>query len=314
MTLPATDVRAEAFSHVYILVHRTEHLVKIGKANDIISRASGLGGSDFDFSRSIGLRVDTVRQAFELERMLHTVFKSSRLPVNEVEKLIDHGSGLSEWFHADCLERVQVFLAHIKDVVRFERVPLRLPEKASTAPAPCVVEKACKAQVAPDFDAENKQHLEAFNQALAEILELGEFKSISPDGPERFTALFAIEHPADWKRVYDLFFILLMRGQFFNCGNYGRYSLMRGIAHQDGEVEISINSAIEYSVGVSSGGTFELHFASALDLFRSPPIVEVGHYDYGKGAGEPRFSSLKDAVIYSARQSVESAGWQVTQK
>jgi len=116
-------------SHVYLLAHRTANLVKIGKANSIISRASSLCLDDFDLSKSIGLKVKTEREAFELERMLHTVFKSYRLQVEQVSSILNHSSGMTEWFSSDCMGRAQEFLSHINDMVPFERVEVTIPAK-----------------------------------------------------------------------------------------------------------------------------------------------------------------------------------------
>lgn len=88
-------------SFVYLLALETKQRFKIGKAFDIRARARGMG-HQFDPTRSIGLRVDSAKAAYDLESILHKSFKRWRIDPEVIrEEDGYHTSGFTEWFNLD---------------------------------------------------------------------------------------------------------------------------------------------------------------------------------------------------------------------
>lgn len=104
-------------AHVYLLVHATEPRLKIGKSINPMSRAIGLGYGQFDFERSQAWALDTVEDAFNLERILHRTFRAYRMKPADVQggKCRD---GRTEWFAAECLDELTQFLSTNASVLR----------------------------------------------------------------------------------------------------------------------------------------------------------------------------------------------------
>ena len=119
-------------SYVYLLAHVAEPRFKIGKANDIAARARSIKLSEFDFARSSALRVADDVAAYRLERFLHGALVKWRIAASDIK---GGTSGSTEWFHADCRGRLQVFLDANRDLFDFEQIPgeKNLPNIAAAA-------------------------------------------------------------------------------------------------------------------------------------------------------------------------------------
>jgi DNA-directed RNA polymerase subunit F len=111
-------------SHVYVLAHKNEPRIKIGKANDILERVRTLGLSMFDLERSFGLQVQSERDAFRIEGALHRFFDDWRLPK------VDDTEGATEWFKADCRIDLEAFLDGSQHILHFTRVDVGALRKA----------------------------------------------------------------------------------------------------------------------------------------------------------------------------------------
>lgn len=109
-------------SHVYILAHSKAPRIKIGKADDIVGRARVIGVDEFDFRASIGLRVDTSGDAEKLERLLHRAFGAWRITSEVVTADGGAVDGCTEWFRADCMNRLRQFVEHNRDLLGFTEV------------------------------------------------------------------------------------------------------------------------------------------------------------------------------------------------
>ena len=109
-------------SHVYILRHIHHPRFKIGKANDIISRARNFRWDTIDFSNSLGLSVPSEMDAYTLEKILHRTFQHARVSADEV--IADGGSpdGASEWFAISCWPRLLRYLEDNHDLYPHEIV------------------------------------------------------------------------------------------------------------------------------------------------------------------------------------------------
>lgn len=91
-------------SHLYVLVYTQKNVIKIGKANDVTTRITGLkkhwGEPDYENSYSLEIDADLV---FKIEKALHLF-------------LAEHGAGLSEgdgkteFFAIECLDQVLEYL------------------------------------------------------------------------------------------------------------------------------------------------------------------------------------------------------------
>lgn len=111
-------------SHVYILAHKFEPIIKIGKAISIAARAAAFGLDVIDFDRSLGILVGSDASALRLERILHLTFDDWRVPQNDA--LRDHGvanSGSTEWFLSECRERLDAFINSNKQFYGFTTIP-----------------------------------------------------------------------------------------------------------------------------------------------------------------------------------------------
>ena len=95
-------------SHIYVLSHCTEPLVKIGKANRVHKRVQGLGTANFDIERSFAYKVGSEQRAFNFEKALHNVFADRRASKAVTQNCVTSNSGLSEWFSITPLEARKV--------------------------------------------------------------------------------------------------------------------------------------------------------------------------------------------------------------
>lgn len=97
--------------HVYLLRHAQHPRFKIGKANDILSRARSFDWSSIDFDGSLGLSMASEAAAYSLERILHRTFHYARFPIDVVVSSGDRTDGASEWFDISCMPRLLRYLA-----------------------------------------------------------------------------------------------------------------------------------------------------------------------------------------------------------
>ena len=82
-------------SYVYILKEQNKNLLKIGKANDPISRIQTLSSShSFDINNCYVIEMDGEDKAYSIEGALHRLF--------DHERNIQHGDGGTEFFN-DCI-------------------------------------------------------------------------------------------------------------------------------------------------------------------------------------------------------------------
>ena len=267
-------------SNVYMLAHRTANLVKIGKANSIISRAASLRLDDFDLSKSIGLQVKTERDAFDLERILHTVFKTHRLSVAQVSGTLNHDSGMTEWFSSDCMGRAQEFLAHINDMVPFKQMDVIAPDKT---------EKKKKTNLTNQdkeirrLEAETKTSqinatcLNEFNTSFERLSKLVTFTGTENHRKDSFEVFFSHEVNADL--VIDLL------GEMRSNGIYNRASGMTSVmgcslhqqkhaGHGYGRFEV-LRPHSKANDG-SDGQAIESLFSDFLEFLRSIPSHKIG--------------------------------------
>lgn len=116
-------------AYVYLLWHAKEPRFKIGKAEDIATRIAQLGVTQFDLARAKALAVADCAQALNLERALHRLFQRYRLTpggsaVAEYPGLNDaRHDGDTEWFSAQCWERLHTFIEQNEDLLDCSWVP-----------------------------------------------------------------------------------------------------------------------------------------------------------------------------------------------
>lgn len=103
-------------SHVYILRHIQQPRFKIGKANDIISRARNFRWDTIDFSNSFGISVPSEMDAYTLEKILHRTFRHARVSADEVIAGGGNADGASEWFAISCWPRLLRYLEDNHDL------------------------------------------------------------------------------------------------------------------------------------------------------------------------------------------------------
>lgn len=103
-------------SHIYLLRDLHRHQLKIGKANDILSRARSFNFESIDFADSLGFLVDSETDAYRLERILHRTFHAYRIDSTSILSGGGPSDGASEWFDANCKNRVLRFLDENQDL------------------------------------------------------------------------------------------------------------------------------------------------------------------------------------------------------
>lgn len=126
-------------SHVYLLRHRTQPRIKIGKADDIKRRLRCIAGrswyvpESFDIARSVGLRVESPSAALRLERELHRRLAEWRMTAEEVAQQSgqpnDPNSGAGEWFRDGCEAVLVQFLTENKEALGFEGVEITVSRR-----------------------------------------------------------------------------------------------------------------------------------------------------------------------------------------
>lgn len=89
-------------SSVYLLIDNQNLRLKIGKANDLLSRWKAFGYAVIDFSASRELICQNEQSAHKIERMLHNAFHEHKIP----EHLIGNVDGKDEWFYLSIVEDV----------------------------------------------------------------------------------------------------------------------------------------------------------------------------------------------------------------
>lgn len=112
-------------SYVYFFAHASEPLVKIGKANCWESRFPMVGGDQLiDADKSYIKRVCSEREAFDLEFMLHALFREKRSPLSIRRE------GYTEWF---CSSVMVVVLEIVRGLESIQGVPIRSKSIAEPA-------------------------------------------------------------------------------------------------------------------------------------------------------------------------------------
>lgn len=115
---------------VYLLIHSSKPIFKIGKARDIHRRMVDIGGSDrFNLRKSRCLRFSSEDTAKSHERTLHRLFKKYR-----ITEEIDNQSGDTEFFNIECFDRVVSFIKNNHDL--FECTLERIPKKEISISVP----------------------------------------------------------------------------------------------------------------------------------------------------------------------------------
>ncbi|MCG2593455.1 helix-turn-helix domain-containing protein [Ramlibacter sp. XY19] len=120
--VPSRGLGDGSGSAVYVLPHKVLPVLKIGKANDVLLRADLLEGADVLRGRQ--LLVDSEAAAYNLESVLHRAFRPWRLTAYEAARLGVGASGATEWFRADCTEKVMSFLAANGAILGFAIAPV----------------------------------------------------------------------------------------------------------------------------------------------------------------------------------------------
>ncbi len=100
-------------SHVYVLFHRSEPRLKIGKANTVSIRAHDVIGDDIDRARSYFIGVRSARAAHKLESSLHYAFSAWR-----IDGLPQNLDGRTEWFSTLCSVRLRDYIEANLDLFR----------------------------------------------------------------------------------------------------------------------------------------------------------------------------------------------------
>jgi hypothetical protein len=277
-------VGVAANSNVYILVHRTANLLKIGKANNIIDRAFSLGLEDFELERSIGLQVNSAIQAFELERMLHLAFKEHRLSIFEASKSVNHDSGLTEWFNADCLGRVHAFLEHIGDLIQFRQVAVDISDLTPKGNAARYLGFQKKLQQSMNEVADDAEQLNAASAierqiAMTGILDLCKFTGLHSKGSDSFDVFFGPN--CSWTDVRDskeFLKSLVTHGSFRHQAGFTPVLAGSFLSKDGGYIEI-LRPLLSSTDG-NHGPEIETYFEELLTFFRALPMQSnLSFYD-----------------------------------
>lgn len=97
--------------YVYFFAHKTEPLVKIGKAVCWESRGAIVGAGDIiDEERSLIKKVVGEQAAYDLEYMLHKLFEDKRKPLEQSR------DGYTEWFCDSVMEDVNKLVRGLEDL------------------------------------------------------------------------------------------------------------------------------------------------------------------------------------------------------
>jgi hypothetical protein len=127
-------------AYVYLLAHASAPRFKIGKAIELLARTKQLGQAKFDYARSEALRVAGEAEALNLEKLLHRAFAKWRIAPQDIERETGvREDGDTEWFHAECRDRLADFLKSNEDLLGFSLVsPAEVQSLVTppTAPSP----------------------------------------------------------------------------------------------------------------------------------------------------------------------------------
>lgn len=141
---------------VYLLIHSSKPIFKIGKARDIHKRMLDIGGSDrFNLSKSRCLRFSTEDSAKSHEKTLHRLFKKYR-----ITEEIDSQCGDTEFFNIECFDRVVSFIKDNHDLFesKLERIPKK--ELRISVSQPPVIKSKSSSDERPNFDKHNSTVLD----------------------------------------------------------------------------------------------------------------------------------------------------------
>ncbi len=121
---------------VYLLVHHEHEYFKIGKTRELARRVAELGLQLLDLSRSWAIEVGSEEEARRTERILHWIFRHTRLKPAEAERVLGIQDGASEWFRMSAFAEVLSFLEQNQTVLNGKLTkPAQLAALVASAPA-----------------------------------------------------------------------------------------------------------------------------------------------------------------------------------
>ena len=227
-------------AYVYVLAHRTEPWVKIGRALDIKARAGSIGRDTFGMSRSTALECDTEARAARLERVLHRAFHDWRLDAAEIGDRVP-ANGHTEWFTDSCRARLDEFLRVSGDLFKAEPLAaerfatLVAVELARTATAgvsrPTVSAELRREQTRLEVEAAFAEWHARSTDLLADWERLAEgarrIVLLAPDEPGAHERLLYVR--LDAARVEEVAWLLRRLAQWagFHCP-FGHVGLVNG--------------------------------------------------------------------------------------
>ncbi len=163
-------------SFVYILRSKCGALFKIGKSKDVTSRVRCVGADSIDVASSFTLRVPNDEQAYRLERYLHLAFAEWRVDKARAASIVgDAYGGLTEWFLADCLPRLDAILDHCTDLFPHERVTgaMLLPDDRQRATRnPQRARRERRVFTADELWIEAKPQIEAVATRVSMVIDI----------------------------------------------------------------------------------------------------------------------------------------------
>jgi T5orf172 domain len=156
-------------SHVYILKHSKLPLIKIGKANDVLSRICSIGNVHFNILESFCLKLASPEEAYQLERFLHFVFKKHRVDPEQAKIELGNISGVTEWFDLECLDKLTQLLSLIEDTVSFIKSKISPKEISNTSE----ISDEVKIQRRLTKEVKLAEEVDRINRASSEHLQKG---------------------------------------------------------------------------------------------------------------------------------------------
>lgn len=104
-------IRANQHSHVYIFMHPSSVIMKIGKADFLRERVRSIGISNVDLSCSLALRRESIQSAFETETWWHHLATKWRVDPEVAMKFGVPRDGSTEWFSGKAAPRLHAEIA-----------------------------------------------------------------------------------------------------------------------------------------------------------------------------------------------------------
>lgn len=109
-------------AYVYIIPHRDESRIKIGKAVNVSARLGEIGAHIFALPHCLLLHFCNEKAARRAELILHRTFTHWRLDAGSVNAGGKRRSGDTEWFDIACRDRLDQFLLANMDLLDAELV------------------------------------------------------------------------------------------------------------------------------------------------------------------------------------------------